>query len=145
MFRAFIAVSSMLLVSSAVRAAQPNVLMIVADDQTWTDYGFMEHSSIDTPQLDRLAAQSAVFPRGYVPDSLCRPSLATLITGLYPHQHLISGNDPQFDRQPNTPLQKQPDYLRLNAEFIRHIENVPTLPRRLGEAGYVSLQTGKWC
>lgn len=134
----------LLVLTSSVRGAPPNVLLIVADDQAYTDYGFMGHPTIRTPNLDRLAAQGAVFPRGYVPDSLCRPSLATLITGLFPHQHRITGNDPLFDRVPNTPLQKQPEYLRLNAEFIRHIERVPTLPRLLGEAGYVSLQTGKW-
>ena len=52
------------------------------------------NTMIRTPHLDRLAARSAVFPRGYVPTSLCRPSLVTMITGLYPHQHKVSGNDP---------------------------------------------------
>jgi uncharacterized sulfatase len=144
MLRRCFAVLSLLLLANITRAAPPNVLMIVADDQAYTDYGFMGHETIRTPHLDKLAAQSAVFPRGYVPDSLCRPSLATLITGLYPHQHRISGNDPLFERIANTPLQRQPEYLRLNAEFIRHIDNIPTLPRLLGEAGYLSLETGKW-
>lgn len=146
--RSFIAFCLLSIGITSVRAESsppfPNVLMIVADDQAYTDYGFMGHETIRTPCLDRLAAQSAVFPRGYVPFSLCRPSLATLITGLYPQQHLISGNDPLFERQPNVPLLQQPEYLRLNAEFIRHIDSVPTLPRLLGDAGYVSLQTGKW-
>ena len=132
------------LATRVVQAEQPNVLLIISDDQAWTDYGFMGHDVIQTPRLDRLAAESAVFPRGYVTDSLCRPSLATLITGLHPHQHRISGNDPRFDRQPGRALQQQPEYRRLNAEFIRHIDRVPTLPRLLGDAGYLSLQTGKW-
>lgn len=134
----------LLLLSAVARADHPNVLYIISDDQAWTDYGFMGHDTIRTPYLDRLASQSAVFPRGYVPDSLCRPSLATLVTGLYPHQHLISGNDPVFKAEPGRPRYLSPDYLRLNARLIHHIEEVPTLPRLLGDEGYVSLQTGKW-
>jgi arylsulfatase A-like enzyme len=118
------------LVPAATFAAPPNVVMIVSDDQAWTDFGFMGHPTIRTPHLDRLARESATFTRGYVPSSLCRPSLATMITGLYPHQHGISGNDPP----------KGTD----RSEMLRHIRRTPTLPRMLGELGYVSLQTGKW-
>ena len=59
----------------------PNIVLIISDDQAWNDYGFMGHDQIQTPHLDRLAKQSAVFPHGYVPTALCRPSLATLLTG----------------------------------------------------------------
>ena len=80
---------------SAVAAEKlPNIVLILSDDQAWTDYGFMGHPVIETPNLDQLARESALFTRGYVPSSLCRPSLATLATGLYPHEHGITGNDP---------------------------------------------------
>ena len=72
----------------------PNIVSIISDDQAWTDYGFMGHAAIQTPHLDRLASESMVYTRGYVPASLCRPSLATMMTGLHPHQHGITGNDP---------------------------------------------------
>src|SRR5207253_2459293 len=72
----------------------PNIVLIISDDQGWTDYSFMGHPHVRTPHLDRLAAQSLVFRRGYVPSSLCCPSLASVITGLYPHQHKITCNDP---------------------------------------------------
>lgn len=144
MLRPLLTLLTMLAAAAAAHAAPPNVLMIISDDQAWNDYGFMGHDTIRTPHLDKLASESAVFPRGYVPDSLCRPSLATMITGLYPHQHGIPGNDPRFDRQPRTALQKQPEYLRLNAELIARIDHTPTLPRLLGTEGYLSLQTGKW-
>ncbi|MCA9133230.1 MAG: sulfatase-like hydrolase/transferase, partial [Planctomycetales bacterium] len=72
---------------------QPDIVFVIADDQAWSDYGFMGHPHIETPQLDRLAQESLLFTRGYVPSSLCRPSLATIISGLYPHQHGIVGND----------------------------------------------------
>jgi arylsulfatase A-like enzyme len=108
----------------------PNVLLIISDDQAWTDYGFMGHPALQTPNLDRLALESLTFTRGYVPSSLCRPSLASIITGLYPHQHGIVGNDPA-DAALREPL-------------IAHIDPVPTLPKLLARAGYWSHQSGKW-
>jgi uncharacterized sulfatase len=39
----------------AVVVAQPNVVLIIADDQSWTDFGFMGHDVIETPRIDRLA------------------------------------------------------------------------------------------
>ena len=114
-----------------------NVVLIIGDDQGWGDFGFMGHPTIRTPNLDRLAAQSLVFTRGYVPSSLCRPSLATLATGLYPHQHFITSNDPPRV----TPPEKRQ---ALREEQIQYIEKVPTLPRLLAQRGYLSLQTGKW-
>ena len=47
----------------------PNIVLILSDDQAWTDYSFMGHPVIETPQLDRLAGRSAVFRRGYTPAS----------------------------------------------------------------------------
>ncbi len=123
---------------------RPNVLLMIGDDQAWTDFGCMGHDTIRTPHIDRLAAESAFFKRGYVPDSLCRPSLATIITGMYPHQHLITGNDPRHEAIAGTPTLQNPEYLRLEAEYEQHITRVPTLPRVLGEAGYLSFQCGKW-
>ena len=73
---------------------RPNVVMIISDDHAWTDYGFMGHKTIQTPNLDRLAQNSLTFRRGYVTSSLCCPSLASMITGMYPHQHKITSNDP---------------------------------------------------
>src|SRR5437763_16473251 len=46
---------------------KPNIVMIIGDDQAWTDYGFMGHKVVRTPNLDKLAAESLVFPQGYVP------------------------------------------------------------------------------
>ncbi|MBM4074529.1 MAG: sulfatase [Planctomycetes bacterium] len=127
-------------VSLAGTAQRPNLVLIVSDDQAWTDYGFMNHSVIQTPHLDQLASRSAVFVRGSVPSALCRPSLATLITGLYAHQHLISGNDPS----PALADPNSPDYAVLRERLISHIDRCPTLPRLLSQRGYQSHQSGKW-
>src|SRR3954464_15697627 len=75
-------------------ARGPNVVMIVSDDQAWTDYSFMGHPHIRTPNIDRLASEGLAFRRGYVTNSLCRPSLMAILTGLYPHEHRVTSNDP---------------------------------------------------
>ena len=132
----------------AVDAAPPNVVMIISDDQAWTDYSFLGHEHIQTPNIDRLASESLTFTRGYVPDSLCRPSLATLISGLYPHQHGIVGNDPPFPAdltgKPKRQLRSSPRYLQRRIEYLRHIDNAPRVAEMLKAKGYVSHQSGKW-
>jgi arylsulfatase A-like enzyme len=123
----------------------PNVLMIIGDDQGWTDYGFMGSTVVRTPNLDKLASESLVFPRGYVPSSLCRPSLATMITGLYPHQHRITSNDPPYP--PNVaPADriKNQKYLADRAAMVAQFEKSPNLAKLLGDHGYLSHQSGKW-
>lgn len=132
--------------AAAEQTPPPNIVLIISDDHGWTNYGFQDHPQVETPHLDRLASQSLVFRRGYVPSSLCCPSLASIITGLYPHQHKITCNDPP----PAPPGTKPAEYHR-SATFLegreqmsRHLDAVPTLPRLLAEQGYASLQTGKW-
>lgn len=131
--------SFILLSCSATAQAPPNVVMIISDDQTWTDYSFMGHPDIQTPHLDRLAARSATFRRGYVPIALCRPSLATMITGLYPHQHGITGNDPWRDTK--IPAQ---EYAASREKLIAKLDDCRTLPQLLATKGYISHQSGKW-
>jgi arylsulfatase A-like enzyme len=126
----------------------PNVVLIISDDQGWTDYGFMGHPHIATPHLDRLAAEGLAFTRGYVPSSLCRPSLASIITGLHPYQHRLVGNDPppppDLVGEPMGRVRQDPRYLEIRNRFIEHIDRVPTLPRMLADRGYLSHQSGKW-
>ncbi len=132
-----------MLLGASASAAPPNVVLIISDDQGWTDYSFMGHPHIRTPHLDKLASQSLTFRRGYVPSSLCSPSLATILTGLYPHQHKVTSNDP-----PLPPGRKNgrndPTFLAQRQEMIGYFDQVPTLPRLLGERGYLSFQAGKW-
>ncbi|MFN7627937.1 MAG: sulfatase-like hydrolase/transferase, partial [Pirellula sp.] len=126
-------------------AEPPNILMIVSDDQAWTDYSFMGHPHIKTPNIDRLARESITFRRGYVPSSLCCPSLATILTGRYPHQHKITSNDPPLVPGLSGKSFYESDAFRTGRQRMNeHMRQVPTLPRRLSEHGYVSLQTGKW-
>lgn len=145
-------VCSLLLSNAAIFVPQanaadhqpPNIVFIISDDQAWNDYGFMGHDTIETPKLDNLASESALFRRGYVPDSLCRPSLATMITGLYPHQHKISGNDPLSNKKGPGWTRKDPAYLKLRERLTANLDSCPQLPRLLAPKGYLSHQSGKW-
>lgn len=126
-------------------APPPNVVMIISDDHLWSDYGFMGHPHIQTPNLDRLAKESLTFRRGYVTSSLCCPSLATIITGLYPHQHKVTSNDPPIpEGMKPRDFQKSPQFDEGREVMSRHLEEAGTLPKMLSEKGYLSLQTGKW-
>ncbi len=124
----------------------PNIVMIISDDQAWGDYGFMGHDHIETPYLDRLASQSVVFTRGYVAAPLCCPSLASLLTGLHPHQHKVTSNDPPFKGSGNQYNPKVWSSKRRNQreQLIANFEKSPNLAKELKQLGYRSLQTGKW-
>jgi uncharacterized sulfatase len=126
-------------------ASQPNIVMLISDDQAWGDYGFMGHPAIQTPHLDKLAAESLTFRRGYVPASLCCPSLASIITGRFPHQHRVTSNDPPVPAG-MTPrdFQKSPAFQAGRDVMNSYMDAIPTLPRLLSANGYRSLQTGKW-
>lgn len=137
-----ITLTGLILGNGAIASGQekPNVVMIISDDQAWTDYSFMGHESIKTPHLDQLARQSVVFRRGYVPTALCRPSLMTMITGHYAHHHGITGNDPSPKyAAPQTKLNQT-----RRGQLIANVDQHSTLPRRLAEAGYLCHQSGKW-
>ena len=132
--------------ADAGSSRSPNIVLIISDDQGWGDYGFMGHPHIRTPNIDRLAGQSVTFTRAYVAAPLCCPSLASIVTGLHPHQHKITGNDPPYHGDPKERWTKPwtPERLAMREEMMSYIEQVPTLPRMLQQLGYVSLQTGKW-
>ncbi|MEM8488806.1 MAG: sulfatase [Bacteroidota bacterium] len=115
----------------------PNIVLIISDDHGWTDFGFMGHEAIQTPHIDALAAESMLYTRGYVPTSVCRPSLATMITGLFPHEHGITGNDPPGG------LEEMRDPVK-RAMMVEIFKKHKTVSESLAELGYVSHQSGKW-
>ena len=123
-----------------IAATKPNIVLIISDDQSWTDYSFMGHPDIKTPHIDKLAGQSALFRRGYVPTALCRPSLATLLTGHYASTHGVTGNDPS----PKYAQRNSKLYNERRAQLITYIEKFDTVPGLLGEQGYLSHQSGKF-
>lgn len=135
---------------SALAETKPNIVYIISDDQAWTDYGFMGHKQIETPNLDKLAANSAVFTRGYVPTALCRPALATFASGMYVHQHKVSGNDPAAlpNAEPKVKGKGKKgdsaEYAALREKLIANMDAQPSIAKLLGAQGYLSHQSGKW-
>lgn len=124
---------------------RPNIVLIVSDDHGWTDYSFAGHPHVRTPRIDALARESLAFRRGYVPSSLCCPSLASIITGLYPHQHKVTSNDPPLPvGKPRKGFQQSPEFSAGREVMNKHLEAIDTLPRLLAGLGYRSFQSGKW-
>jgi len=117
---------------AGVSKAPPNIVLIISDDQAYHDFGFMGHPVIETPHLDKLASESLVFTRGYLTTALCAPSLASIQTGMYPHQHGWTGNDPVKGG------------VHTRQEWIDLYRQQPQLPALLAERGYLSLHTGKY-
>jgi arylsulfatase A-like enzyme len=130
-------------------ATRPNVIFILGDDQAWHDYGFMQRPGVDkaavdlkpsipqvakTLALDRLADEGLAFIHGYGAP-VCRPALASIITGTYLQQHWITGND--LVNGSGTRIDDSTVEARMQ---VLH-----PLPRTLfTQLGYTSFQTGKW-
>lgn len=98
----------------------PNILVIMVDDLRGDALGATGHAFSQTPNLDRLAQEGVLFANSFVVHSLCSPSRATLLTGLYSHQHRVLDND-----------------TALPSRFT-------TVAQLLGAAGYETAFIGKW-
>ncbi len=78
---------------------RPNVILIVADDMGYGDFGCFGDGTVQTPNLDRLASEGSCFRQHYSASPICAPARAALLTGRYPHrtgaitQHEIHGLD----------------------------------------------------
>jgi arylsulfatase A-like enzyme len=113
--------SLLLCASMAVRAAEsPNVIFVLADDHRYDELGFL-NDALSTPNLDRLAREGVHFRNAFVTTSLCSPSRASILTGLYAHSHGVVDNREQT-LKPSTVY----------------------FPRYLQEAGYQTAFIGKW-
>ncbi|RPJ35387.1 MAG: hypothetical protein EHM17_02855 [Verrucomicrobiaceae bacterium] len=78
-------------------ASRPNLILILADDQSWGDAGFLRTPDVRTPNLDRLAANGVEFSQGYVSATQCIPSRAGLMTGR-DQQHVGIECNPDDDK-----------------------------------------------
>lgn len=88
-----------------------NVIFILTDDHRYDAMGFLKGQSwLQTPQMDRMAAEGAHFKNAFVTTALCSPSRASILTGVYAHRHRIVDN--------NTPIPEGttffPSYLQKN-------------------------------
>lgn len=104
-------------------AAEPrNVILIVSDDHRYDFMGFHENAPefLETPHLDRMAAQGAHLANAFVSTSLCSPSRASILTGQYMHRHRVVDNQ--------RPV----------------AEGTIFFPHYLQQAGYQTAFIGKW-
>lgn len=68
------------------QAEPPSILVLIADDAGWRDFGAYGHPAIRTPHIDRLAASGLKVERAFLTVAQCSPSRISILTGLYPHQ-----------------------------------------------------------
>ena len=84
--------------ASSLAKSRPNIILILADDMGYSDIGPFG-SEIDTPNLDRLAANGMVMSQFYNSPRCC-PSRAALLTGLYSHQAGMGMMTSDYGRYP---------------------------------------------
>jgi N-acetylglucosamine-6-sulfatase len=70
-----------------------NVVFVLTDDHRYDAMGFMGHPFLKTPHLDSLAANGVHLKNAFVTTSLCSPSRASILTGLYTHKHRVIDNN----------------------------------------------------
>lgn len=104
-----------------IEGASPrNIIFVLADDHRYDAIGFLDHPFLKTPQLDALASGGAHFPNAFVTTSLCSPSRASILTGLFMHHHNVVDNN---------------DLAPPGTIFF---------PQFLQQAGYETAFVGKW-
>lgn len=74
------------------KLSKPNVIIILADDAGYIDFGFMGSKDLETPRLDELAKSGVVFTDAHVSATVCAPSRAGLITGKYQQRFGFEAN-----------------------------------------------------
>jgi len=70
--------------SPPAHRSPPNILFLMTDDQRWNTLGCLGNRVIQTPQIDRLAAQGTLFSNAFVTASVCSVSRTAMLTGVYP-------------------------------------------------------------
>ena len=71
---------------TSTRKRRPNVVLIVADDMGYGDFGIFSEGRVSTPELDRMVAEGVCFRQHYSGSPICSPARAALLTGRYPHR-----------------------------------------------------------
>jgi arylsulfatase A-like enzyme len=90
--------------SAGSAAERPNFVFIYTDDQRWDSLGVVQREQgergrfpwVQTPHLDRLAAEGVRFRNAFVVSSLCSPSRAAFLTGRYNHANGVANNHTPF-------------------------------------------------
>ncbi len=110
---------------SSINDSKPNIIIILADDAGYSDFGFMGSDEIKTPNLDQLALDGVTFNNAYVSASVCSPSRAGLLTGMYQQRF---GHECNLDSDVNNSFDP----------------NQITIAEALKTEGYTTGLIGKW-
>ena len=108
--------------SGQVSDPRPNIVFILVDDLRWDELGCAGHPYIKTPNIDRIAAEGAMFRNAFMTTPLCSPSRASFLTGQYAHTNGITDN---VDRSAAS-------------------HKLVTFPLLLHQSGYETAFIGKW-
>ena len=102
----------------AAEATRPNIVYIISDDHDYEHLGFMGNEFVHTPTLDKLARDGAVFTTAHLPMSRCHPTLASFLSGRWPHQSGIYYN---YGTQKLSPKHSLPNLLK-DAGYATYVE-----------------------
>ena len=138
MMKTFLLVLSFLLTLPTLQSAEdrPNIVIFLADDLGWTGLNCFGSDFYETPNLDKLAETGMKFTDAYAGCTVCSPSRAALMTGMYPARlHLTSF----------IPGQNRP-YAKLNIpDWTMGLEkSYTTVAEALKAEGYRTWHIGKW-
>ena len=111
---------------------QPNIIYILADDLGYGDLGCYGQTIIQTPNIDRLAAEGIRFTRHYSGSTVSAPSRSSLFTGLHTGNAPIRGNRAAFSN------------LYEGEGQYPQPANTYTIAKMLKESGYITGCFGKW-
>ena len=116
-----------------MKEMKPNIVMIIADNQSSWTLGCYGNKDILTPNIDRLSTEGIRFTNAFSSNPVCSPNRATLLTGLMPSQHGVH----------NWLGMEKPD-AQMGPHAYCTIQEFVTLPKILAEAGYDCGMCGKW-
>lgn len=104
-----------------------NILFIMTDDHSYQTISSYDNRYIETPNIDRIGQQGVVFNNGFVGNSICGPSRATMLTGKYSHANGMLRNDKPFDGSQQTfPKILQANGYQTAVVGKWHLESYPT-------------------
>jgi len=131
-FTTFAVIASLPLVA----ADKTNVLFIICDDLN-CDLGSYGHPQVKTPNIDKLAARGVLFANAHCQFSLCGPSRASFMTGLYPDQTLIHRNA-VYIREHTPNVVTMSEHFRNNGYFATRIGKIYhyNVPKHIGTSGH---------